>query len=168
MKANQLTALKDKVYGLKDQTVSFRVNRGRNKIVTFQGKVVGVYPAMFVIKPTEDVEELNIPFDTFDKDIVNAVGLFLAKAKLEACDKKVVVVVAGLTEVAKAYNYALNGENSTKINEFTSTKVNSLLACAKSIREGNAGITLICLDNYKISEEMQRMFEYDILDNFSN
>ena len=117
---------------------------------------------------SEGVEELNIPFDTFDKDIVNAVGLFLAKSKLEACDKKVVVVIAGLTEVAKAYNNALNGENSAKINEFTSTKVNSLLACAKSIREGNAGITLICLDNYKISEEMQRMFEYDILDNFSN
>ena len=66
MKANQLTALKDKVYGLKNQTVSFRVNRGRNKIVTFQGKVVGVYPAMFVIKPTEDVELDRYSYSYFD------------------------------------------------------------------------------------------------------
>ena len=66
MSANQVTALKEKVYSLKDKDVNFRVNKGRNKIITFKGKVVGVYPAMFVIKPSESIDLDRFSYSYFD------------------------------------------------------------------------------------------------------
>jgi len=66
MNANQLTALKEKVIKLKDREVDFRVNKGRNKIITFKGKVVGVYPAMFIIKPSEDIDLDRFSYSYFD------------------------------------------------------------------------------------------------------
>ena len=64
--ANQITALKDKIIRLKDQDVAFKINKGRNKIITFQGKIVGVYPAMFTIKPTENIDLDRFSYSYFD------------------------------------------------------------------------------------------------------
>ena len=114
------------------------------------------------------VEVLDIPFDTEDRNLINCVNLFLAKAKLDALNKHVVIVLTGLSEIAKAYNNVLNGENGTKINPSTSNKVNAILASAKSIKGSSCGITLICVDNMRVSDEMKQMFEYDVMDNFSN
>ena len=66
MNANQLTALKEKVCELKNQEIGFKVNKGRNKIITFRGKIVGVYPAMFVIKPSEDIDLDRFSYSYFD------------------------------------------------------------------------------------------------------
>lgn len=115
-----------------------------------------------------NVEVLDIPFDTEDRNLINCVNLFLAKAKLDALNKHVVIVLTGLSEIAKAYNNVLNGENGTKINPSTSNKVNAILASAKSIKGSSCGITLICVDNMHVSDELKQMFEYDVMDNFSN
>lgn len=47
---------KNKVTSLKGQDVHLKVNKGRNKIVTLTAIIKEVYPSMFVISPTSDVE----------------------------------------------------------------------------------------------------------------
>lgn len=115
----------------------------------------------------ENVEILDVPFNKTDNDVINTVNLFIAKAKLDALKGKVVIVLTGLSDIAKAYNNVLNGNCEDIINLYTAPKVNNLLACAKNIST-NSNITLIVLDNMKVTEKMNNLFEYEILPNFNN
>jgi uncharacterized protein Veg len=49
-----LSDIKDKVYSLKGQNISLRINKGRNKIVSLTAIIEQVYPSMFVISPTSE------------------------------------------------------------------------------------------------------------------
>ena len=48
-----LSQVKEKISLLKEKPVSVTVNLGRNKLVSFSGRIVGVYPALFTISPTD-------------------------------------------------------------------------------------------------------------------
>ena len=117
---------------------------------------------------TSNIETLNIPFNTLDRDLINAVNLYINKCKLEALEHRVVVVLTGLTDMAKAYNNVLSGQANAPINANTASKVNNILAAAKNLKDSKAGITLIVVDNMHMTDEMSKLFNYEILDNFSN
>ena len=51
-KASILSA-KEKIKSYYDKDVEVTVNLGRNKTVSFFGKLNGVYPALFTVKPFE-------------------------------------------------------------------------------------------------------------------
>ena len=53
---NSLTAIKDRVTELKGKNIKMKVNKGRNKIVHLTAIINEVYPSMFVIRPTSDVD----------------------------------------------------------------------------------------------------------------
>ena len=53
---NSITAIKDQVTNLKGKNIKIRVNKGRNKIVHLTAIINEVYPSMFVIQPTSDVD----------------------------------------------------------------------------------------------------------------
>lgn len=53
---NSLTAIKDHVAELKGKNIKMKVNKGRNKIVHLTAIINEVYPSMFVIRPTSDVD----------------------------------------------------------------------------------------------------------------
>lgn len=44
------------VQSLKGKNVPIKVNKGRNKIVTLNATIDGVYPSLFIISPTSEVE----------------------------------------------------------------------------------------------------------------
>lgn len=48
--------IKEKVNSLKGQNISLEVNKGRNKIVALTAIIDQVYPSMFVINPTCNVD----------------------------------------------------------------------------------------------------------------
>ena len=52
----KLQNVKDEIMQLKGQDIRLIVNKGRKKIVKFNGIIESVYPSMFVIKPKENVE----------------------------------------------------------------------------------------------------------------
>ena len=54
--AEKLQNVKDEIFCLKGKELDFLVNKGRKKIVKFNGIIESVYPSMFVIKPNENVE----------------------------------------------------------------------------------------------------------------
>ncbi len=45
---------KDKILKYFNKSVEFKVNLGRNKFVSFMGKITNVYPALFTILPEEN------------------------------------------------------------------------------------------------------------------
>ncbi len=51
---NSLTKTKDKVKSFFNKEVEVKVNLGRNKFVSYQGKITNVYPALFTITPTTE------------------------------------------------------------------------------------------------------------------
>ncbi len=53
---NSITAIKDQVSELKGKNIKMKVNKGRNKIVHLTAIINEVYPSMFVIRPTSEVE----------------------------------------------------------------------------------------------------------------
>lgn len=53
---NSITAIKDRVQELKGKNIKMKVNKGRNKIVHLTAIINEVYPSMFVISPTSNVE----------------------------------------------------------------------------------------------------------------
>ncbi|MBE5738646.1 MAG: hypothetical protein E7354_02855 [Clostridiales bacterium] len=53
---NSITTIKDTVEKLKGKNIKIKVNKGRNKIVHLTAIINEVYPSMFVINPTSDVE----------------------------------------------------------------------------------------------------------------
>ena len=46
-----LTQVKQLIEKLKEKPVEVTLNLGRNKFVSFSGKLVGVYPALFTVTP---------------------------------------------------------------------------------------------------------------------
>ncbi len=46
-----LSQVKDSIKNMQDRPVSVTINLGRNKLVSFIGKVEGVYPALFTVSP---------------------------------------------------------------------------------------------------------------------
>ena len=54
--AEKLQNVKLEILNLKGKSVNLIVNKGRKKIVKFNGVIENVYPSMFVIKPNENVE----------------------------------------------------------------------------------------------------------------
>lgn len=53
MKRQSLAEIKTKIESYYDRPVSVRVNLGRNKITHFDGKLSGVYPALFTVLPDD-------------------------------------------------------------------------------------------------------------------
>ena len=51
-----LNQVKNKINSLKGRNISLKVNKGRNKIVTLTAVIDQVYPSMFVIAPTCNVQ----------------------------------------------------------------------------------------------------------------
>ena len=47
--------IKDKINNLKGQNIALKINKGRNKIVSLTAIIDQVYPSMFVIAPTSEV-----------------------------------------------------------------------------------------------------------------
>ena len=46
-----LLEVKNNIKNMQDKPVSVTINLGRNKLVSFDGKVDGVYPALFTVSP---------------------------------------------------------------------------------------------------------------------
>ena len=54
--AEKLQTVKDEILNLKGESVRLIVNKGRKKIVKFNGVIESVYPSMFIIKANEMVD----------------------------------------------------------------------------------------------------------------
>ncbi len=48
-----ISQIKQAIEKLHQKTVKVTLNLGRNKFVTYQGKLVGVYPALFTVSPLD-------------------------------------------------------------------------------------------------------------------
>lgn len=68
MKRNiiDLSSIKQKILDLKGIPVKMEVNKGRNKIVKFNGKIVNVYPSVFTVEADTPVIPENKTFSYFD------------------------------------------------------------------------------------------------------
>lgn len=51
-----LIDVKNMINNLKGQNIALKVNKGRNKIVSLTAVIENVYPSMFIITPTSDVD----------------------------------------------------------------------------------------------------------------
>ena len=51
--SKSITQTKDKILKYFNKSVEFKVNLGRNKFVSYKGKVTAVYPALFIVTPFE-------------------------------------------------------------------------------------------------------------------
>jgi len=51
-----LTEVKTIINNLKGQNISLKINKGRNKIVSLTATIDHVYPSMFIITPTSEVD----------------------------------------------------------------------------------------------------------------
>ena len=49
-----LTEVKSNIKKMQEKSVSVTVNLGRNKVVSFIGKVKSVYPALFTVSPLDN------------------------------------------------------------------------------------------------------------------
>ncbi len=55
IKSNQtLVQVKQDIKNMQEKSVSVTLNLGRNKLVSFHGKISGVYPALFTVCPLDD------------------------------------------------------------------------------------------------------------------
>ncbi|MBR2221224.1 MAG: Veg family protein [Clostridia bacterium] len=68
MKRNiiDLATVKQKILQLKGRTVKMEVNRGRNKIVKFDGVISNVYPSVFTVEADTPNILGNKTFSYFD------------------------------------------------------------------------------------------------------
>ncbi len=48
-----LSEVKTSIKNMQDKSVSVTINLGRNKLISFVGKVEGVYPALFTVSPID-------------------------------------------------------------------------------------------------------------------
>jgi uncharacterized protein Veg len=53
-KLMNISQAKEAINALKEKKVMVTVNLGRNKFVSFCGRLSGVYPALFTVIPTEE------------------------------------------------------------------------------------------------------------------
>ena len=49
-----IKATKDKIKRYFNKSVDVRVNLGRNKFVSYRGKITNIYPALFTVTPTDN------------------------------------------------------------------------------------------------------------------
>lgn len=49
-----ISTVKKEIFGFKGEDVNVKVNLGRNKFVTYKGKITNVYPALFTVSPYGD------------------------------------------------------------------------------------------------------------------
>lgn len=59
---NALEEVKAKITSLKGNAIKLKINRGRNKIDSFEAIIVSVYPSVFTVKVNE---EKQLPSQTF-------------------------------------------------------------------------------------------------------
>ena len=48
-----LSEVKKSIKNMQEKSVAVTINLGRNKLVSFVGKVQGVYPALFTVRPID-------------------------------------------------------------------------------------------------------------------
>ena len=48
---NNIASVKKEIFSCLNEDVNVKVNLGRNKFVTYRGKVTNVYPALFTVLP---------------------------------------------------------------------------------------------------------------------
>jgi len=53
---SNMEEIKQKIYALQGKQVDLTINKGRNKIVELKAYIDKVYPSMFIIKPSEQVD----------------------------------------------------------------------------------------------------------------
>ncbi|MBO5068233.1 MAG: hypothetical protein J6C62_07525 [Clostridia bacterium] len=49
--STSLSQVKESIKRMQDKAVDVTLNLGRNKLVSFSGRVIGVYPALFTVSP---------------------------------------------------------------------------------------------------------------------
>jgi uncharacterized protein Veg len=49
-----ISLVKKEIMSFKGEKVSVKVNLGRNKFVSFSGRLTSIYPALFTVSPTDD------------------------------------------------------------------------------------------------------------------
>ena len=59
---NALEEVKQKISSLEGNSIKLRINRGRNKIESFEAIIESVYPSVFTVKVNE---EKQLPSQTF-------------------------------------------------------------------------------------------------------
>lgn len=57
---------KKRVLLLKDKKIGFKVNKGRNKFITFDGYIDKLYPSIFTVKTIIDGKEIILSFSYSD------------------------------------------------------------------------------------------------------
>lgn len=57
---------KKRVFMLKNKTIGFKVNKGRNKFITFNGYIDNLYPSIFTVKAMLDNKEVTLSFSYSD------------------------------------------------------------------------------------------------------
>ena len=105
-----------------------------------------------------------VPFNKMDEEIIIASDLFFEKCKrMVETESNVVVVLSGLSQLAKACNAVyLKSNNYQEVSSKTAFKIKNILALAKKINE-NASLSLICVDDLKVPHNILDLFEYEIL-----
>ena len=53
-KNGSIVETKDKIKNFYQKNVEVKVNLGRNKFVSFVGKITNIYPALFLVKPISE------------------------------------------------------------------------------------------------------------------
>ena len=52
--SKSIVSAKEIIEKLRDKNVDVKVNLGRNKYVTYKGKLDGIYPALFTVTPDDE------------------------------------------------------------------------------------------------------------------
>lgn len=63
---NTMAQAKEKIENLKGQNIKVKINKGRNKIVHLTAIINEVYPSMFVIRPTSEVDLEKVSYSYSD------------------------------------------------------------------------------------------------------
>jgi len=116
----------------------------------------------------EDITINSIPFSKVDEDVVIGTMLYFEKMKrlVESTGKDVVIVISELSQFAKSYNnISLKNSSYSEISNHTAYKLKNLLCVAKSTDNGS--ITIIVVDKLRVPQNIQNLFEYEIMPLFN-
>ncbi len=105
-----------------------------------------------------------VPFNKMDEEIIIASDMVFEECKRKAEQgKNVVVVLSGLSQLAKSCNFVyLKSNNYQEISPKTTFKIKNILACAKRVSDSSS-ISLVCVDDLKVPKNIAEMFEFEIL-----
>lgn len=105
-----------------------------------------------------------VPFNKMDEETIIASEIFFEECKRKAEQgKNIVIVLSGLSQLAKACNAVyLKANNYQEISPKTVFKIKNILASAKRVNE-NTSISLICVDDLKVPKNIAEMFEFEIM-----